>query len=201
MGGYGSGRGYRCDTKATTESQHRIDIRWLKKKGYLRPGSIGSLSWSWNGEQTGSIGYRIEKDQMILNYRHRPNRGEWEQVEQFITFDRTRCSYGGHRTWFRCTRCHRRVALLYGAGKYFYCRHCYNLAYGSQQEDKVDRLMRKARKIRRRLGASNNLSEPIWKKPKNMHQKTFDRLRQEADYANNLSVLIMGQRLGMDIKL
>ena len=33
MGGRGSGSWYRWDSKTTTESQHRIDIRWLKKHG------------------------------------------------------------------------------------------------------------------------------------------------------------------------
>lgn len=155
------------------------------------------MSWSRGDEQTGSICYRMEADRMILNYRHRPYGGEWEPVEQAISFDRTPCNYGGHRTWFLCPRCWKRVVVLYGAGKYFFCRRCYDLAYGSQQEGEVDRLMRKARKIRRRLGASNDLTEPIWFKPKNMHQNTFDRLRREADHANNLSWLIMGQRLGI----
>ena len=199
MGGYGSGRSYGWGGKATTESQQRIDIRWLKKQRYLRPGRVGSLSWSRGEKQTGSIGYRMKADSMILNYLHRPNGGEWEQVEENISFDCTPCNYGGYRAWFLCPRCWKRVAVLYGAGKYFFCRRCHNLAYGSQHEGKVDRLMRKARKIRRRLGASNNLSEAILFKPKNMHQKTFDRVRREADNANNLSLLIMGQRFGMRV--
>jgi hypothetical protein len=41
--------------------------------------------------------------------------------------------------------------------------------------------------------------EPILFKPKNMHQKTFDRLRREADHANNLSWIIMGQRYGIHL--
>jgi len=196
MGGSGSGSWYRWDSKTTTESQHRIDIRWLKKQGYLRPGNARLLSWSSRGEQTGSIRYRMEENRMILNYRHRPHGGEWEDVEQDISFDRTQCNYGGYRTWFLCPRCWKRVALLYGAGKYFRCRHCCNLTYASQQESQPDRLMRKARKIRERLGASENLSESILFKPKNMHQKTFDRLRREAEHANNLSWITMGQRLG-----
>ncbi len=194
MGGYGSGN--RWDSKTTTESQHWLDIRWLKKQGYLRPGNVGSLSWSRRGEQTGFINYRMETDRMILNYRYRLNGGEWEDVEQAISFDRTPCNYGGQRTWFLCSRCWQRVAVLYGAGKYFLCRHCYNLTYASQQESRADRLMQKARKIRERLGASNNLMEPILFKPKNMHQKTFDRLRIEEDHANTLSWVIAGQRFG-----
>jgi hypothetical protein len=170
-------------------------IRWLKKQGYLRSGIMGSLSWSWRDKKTGSIGFRIETDRIVLNYRHRPHGGDWEDVEQAISFNRTPCNYGGFRTWFLCPRCWRRVAVLYGVGKYFLCRHCYNLTYASQQEGRADRLMRKARKIRRRLGMGDDLIEPILFKPKNMHQKTFDRLRKEEERANDLSWVIMGQQL------
>jgi hypothetical protein len=199
MGGYGSGRWYRWDSKTTTESLHRIDIRWLKKQGYLRPGAAGSLSWSSRGEQTGSIGYRMGIDRMVLNYYHRPHGGEWEDVEQAISFDRTPCNYGGFRTWFLCPRCWQRVAVLYGAGKYFLCRHCYGLTYTSRQESRADRLMRKARKIRARLGVGDALSERILFKPKNMHQKTFDRLREEAEQAEHLGWIAVDQRFGLGI--
>lgn len=74
-----------------------------------------------------------------------------------------------------------------GAGKFFLCRPCCDLAYASQQESELDRLMRKAWKIRDRLGASADLTKPILFKPKNMHQKTFDRLRREADNASHRS--------------
>ena len=43
MGGSGSGSWHRWDSKATTESQLRIDIRWLKKQEYLRPGNYGII--------------------------------------------------------------------------------------------------------------------------------------------------------------
>ena len=154
MGGPGSGSWYRWYSKATTGSQNRIDIRWLKKQGYLRPGTAGTLSWSCGDEQTGSIGYRMEAEQMILNYRHRPHDGEWEDVKQIISFDRTSCNYGGHRKWFRCPQCWKRVAVLYGPGKYFYCRHCYDLTYACQQETPPFRLLSKAQKFREHLGAS-----------------------------------------------
>ena len=197
MGGLGSGSWYRWDSKTTTESQHRIDIRWLKKKGYIRPGATGSLSWSRGDEKTGSIAFRMENGRMILSYRHRPHGGEWESIEQTVSFDHTPCNYGGQRKWFLCPRCWRRVALLYGAGKYFFCRHCYHLTYSSQQESRPDRLMRKARKIRARLGAGDDFMESILFKPKNMHQKTFDRLRREAEQASNLAWIILAQGLGM----
>jgi hypothetical protein len=59
-----------------------------------------------------------------------------------------------------------------------------------------DRLMRKARKIRARLGVGDDLTEPILFKPKNMYQKTFDRLRKEEKHANDLSLVIVGQKFG-----
>ena len=197
MGGYGSGN--RWDSKTTTESQYWLDIRWLKKQGLLLPSTMGLLSWSCRDKKIGTIVYIMEADRMVLIYRYRPHGGEWEPVEQAISFDRTPCNYGGFRTWFLCPHCRRRVALIYGAGKYFLCRHCYNLTYASQQEDEATRLIRKARKIRERLGASNDLMEPILLKPKNMHWATFHRLRREAEQAGNLGRIVAVQRFGPGI--
>ena len=197
MGGFGSGSKGRWDAMPTTESQKRIDIRWLKQTGCLMPGTIGHLSWSYGGEPSGDIMYKMKDDTMTLNYNYRWNDGELEPVEQTIHFDRTPCHFGGFRKWFLCSGCGRRVAVLYGRGKLFLCRHCYGLAYGSQQETEVDRMLRKCRKIRDRLGASTNMTEPIWEKPKGMHRRTFDRLRMEADAANAHAWGIMGHRFGV----
>jgi len=197
MGGRGSGNWYRRGSKITTESQHQIDIRWLKKHGCLQSGNIGTLSWSENCKHTGSIHYRMESDHLILDYRHRRHSGEWEAVEQYISIDRTACNYGGYRHWFFCPNCFRRVAILYGTGKYFLCRHCYGLAYSSQQESLPERLMRKTRKIRNRLGGGNSLLDPFPIKPKNMHWKTYFRLRDKAERASSVCWLNWGQRLGI----
>ena len=182
MGGFGSGSWYRFNTKTTTESQHRIDVRVLKKWGYL-DGSMYFRSWSWSrcGEQTGSINYRVDSERMVLSYRHRVCGGAWESVEQTIYFDRTPCHYGGHRFWFLCPRCSRRVAVLYAAGKYFYCRHCYGLTYASQQERLGDRMIRKARNIRKQMDPDNTVFDLFPFKPKGMHQKTWDRIRWQIE--------------------
>ena len=194
MGGIGSGQGFRWSSKATTESQHRIDIRWLKRRGYLRAGSTGSMSWSRGGEPTGSIGFRMKPNQIILSYRRKSDGDEWEEVEQTIWFDHTPCNFGGHRTWFRCPHCRRRVALLYGVSKFFLCRHCYGLTYTTQQLSSGDRLMEKARKIRQRMGGSDDLSEPFPGKPKGMHWRTYWRLCEEAEQAEEIAWMLIGQR-------
>ena len=60
----------------------------------------------------------------------------------------TPCPFGGQRWWFICPlqNCDRRVGVLYlpYGGKYFGCRHCYNLTYESvQKHDKrIDYLIR-----------------------------------------------------------
>jgi len=198
MGGMGSGNWYR-DKKTTTEEVHRIDIRYMRKQGLLRwPGSIGSLSWSRDGKQTGSIRYRVEQDCLVLMYRYRSYGEEWKEIEEPVWFERTPCNYGGERLWFHCPHCGRRVAVLYGAGVRFLCRHCYDLSYGSQNETYMDRMMRKAWKIRQRLGSSEDLMEPIWeKKPKGMHWKTFERLLREERKANRASTFLMAKKLEM----
>jgi hypothetical protein len=76
------------------------------------------------------------------------------------------------------------VALLYGPGKYFLCRYCYNLRYESQREDKKDRALRRAQKIRQRLGGSANMLEPFPERPKGMHHGTYIRLYWERDEAH-----------------
>ncbi len=62
---------------------------------------------------------------------------------------------------------------MYGPGKYFLCRHCYDLRYESQREDKGHRALRWAQKIRTRLGGSANMMEPFPERPKGMHHDTY----------------------------
>jgi hypothetical protein len=194
---YGSGDWYRWDSKATVESQKKIDIRLIKKRGHLHPSTSGTLSWGIRGENHNVIGFRVETDRLVLNYFNQQNDGGWEKIKDEIFFTWTPCNYGGNRVWFLCPGCNRRVAIIYG-GKYYRCRHCHNLTYSSQRESKPDRLLRKAQNIRERLGVSGNITVPILFKPKNMHQKTFDRLRREAGDAIKLYCkIIWRQRQGV----
>ncbi len=64
----------------------------------------------------------------------------------------------------------------------------------TQQESREDRLMRRARTIRCRLGGGANLLEPFPVKPKNMHWKTYEELRREAEIAHQKSLVLASQR-------
>ena len=176
MGGLGSGNWYRWDKKRTTEEVNRVDIRYMKKRRLLRPGNSGSLSWSCGEEQTGSVRYQVNNNYLRLIYRTRTYGDDWQEMDEKIWFQRTSCNYGGQRLWFSCPHCHSRVAIIYGNGMRFLCRHCYGLPYASQGETSLDRLARKIRKIRTRLDVDIDLDFPIYMKPKGMHWKTFDKL-------------------------
>jgi len=67
------------------------------------------------------------------------------------------------------------VAVLYGPGRYFLCRHCYDLSYQSQRDTKMYWALHRAQDIRRRLGGSANMMEPFPEKPKGIHWKTYER--------------------------
>lgn len=179
MGGPRSGNWYRWDKKSLTMEQKQIDIRWLKKQNYLQPGTSGSLSWSCNGESSGYINYVMEQDKMILQYRYRIRGEEWSDVEETVKFDRTPCNFGGDRKWFLCPRCFKRIAILYGAGKYFLCRHCYDLTYDSCNTNSIQRIFDKATKLKEQLGGRAGMAYPIPDKPKGMHWKTYYRIRKE----------------------
>ena len=48
-GGMGSSDWIRLGNKSTVDSQHAVDIRYLKKQGALWGGNNGSLTWSQQG--------------------------------------------------------------------------------------------------------------------------------------------------------
>jgi len=190
MGGMGSGNWYRFDKKATTGECHSVDVRYLHREGLLKPGNWFSLRWSRAGRETGSIQGAVigseKPEQVILTYRHRsgPVR-EWEDVREFVPLTWTVCNFGGERPWFICpgAGCGRRVAVLYEPGRYFLCRHCYDLVYESQRENAMYRALHKAQSIRERLGGSASMMAPFPDRPKGMHHETYWRLREEHDEA------------------
>jgi hypothetical protein len=199
LGGEGSGNWYRFDKKTTTGECHSVDVRYLHRNGLLKPGHSFSLRWSRAGRQTGSIGGVAYRDQLTLLYRHRRGLGgEWEDVKETVPLTWTACNFGGERPWFICPGgdCGRRVAVLYGPGRYFLCRHCYDLAYQSQRDNAMYRALHKAQSIRERLGGSANMMEPFPEKPTGMHSRTYERLwwkHHEAEMAQ-----LIGMREWLD---
>jgi hypothetical protein len=202
MGGVGSGNWYRFDKKTTTDECHSVDVRYLHRHDLLIPGRWFSLCWSRAGRETGSIQGVVSvgdlPDQVALLYRHRRGLGgEWEDVREPVALTWTACNFGGERPWFICpgAGCGRRVAVLYGPGRYFLCRHCYDLVYESQRENEMHRALRRAQTIRERLGGSANMTKPFPEKQKGMHWRTYDRLWWKHHEAEMEQLIGMRERL------
>jgi len=175
------------------EACRSLDVNLLNRKGCLAPGWSGGWQWTSDGEQVASINLRAEADRLHLSYRMRLGGGDWDNVEEPVAIIRIPCRYGGSRPYFICpgvvngVACGRRVAKLHGPGRYFLCRHCYRLAHASQSEDTWDRTLRKANKIRTRLGGDPGMLEIFPERPKGMWRRTYERLRDEAFEAEILA--------------
>jgi hypothetical protein len=181
MGGHGSGRYCRWSNTTTLEEVKRIDIRYMRRQGLLRPNRTGSLNWTYNGEPAGDIRYSCHADRIVFNYRFRSGGGDWEPVEQVVYFDRTPCHIGGDRLWFRCPYCHRRCDVLAIADKYPACRKCYRLPYRSQCEDCLGRLQRRQEKLEAMLWGDKR---KWWRKAKRERlEAEWERIAIAADDA------------------
>ncbi|MBK7282257.1 hypothetical protein [Candidatus Aalborgicola defluviihabitans] len=100
-----------------------------------------------------------------------------------------------------CPSCGKRVAVLYGPGKYFACRRCCGLGYASQKEGLGDRSSRQADKIRNRLGWQAGILNGEGGRPKGMHWATYRRLKAEYDRLVQISFHDIGLKLGFLDKL
>jgi hypothetical protein len=180
MGGFGSGNRYNHSGGGTCEGMRRVDLRLMRRRGYLSPGATGSLSWSVNGEPCGSISFRNVAGGLRLIYRATDYSGEWQSIDELVQLTETAQHLGGSRHWFKCPRCSRRCLVLYG-GTYFRCRRCHRLRYQSQREDALQRSLSQAQRTRRKLGGSGSLDDPFPARPKGMHLRTYRRLHKRAD--------------------
>ncbi|WP_459857628.1 hypothetical protein [Dongia sp. agr-C8] len=175
------------------ESCRSIDVNRLHKTGCLQPGWRGGWQWTADGRKVASINLRTEADRLNLSYRIRISGGEWEDVSETVRIVQVPCPFGGTRPYFICpgvvngVACGRRAAKLHGSGRYFLCRHCYRLAYASQSEGEWDRALRRANRIRQRLGGDPGMTELLPNRPKGMWRRTYGRLRKRALEAETLA--------------
>ena len=183
MGGVLSGR--RKDrARKTVECYWMLDVNQLSEKGCLRPGCSSTCRWI-TGNEVVSINLRAEAGRVHLSYTVRVGNGEREDIAETIPIVHLRCRFGGTRAFFLCpgpgegTDCGRRIAKLHLSGRYFLCRHCNRLAYASQYEQPWERALRRANKLKQRLGIDVGIAEPFPDKPKGMWVRTYACLLDE----------------------
>jgi hypothetical protein len=183
MGGLGSGR--RKDrARKTVESYLMLDVNHLAEKGCLRSGWSGACQWT-DGNEVALINLCAEVKRLHLSYTVRVRDGERQDMAETIPIVHLRCRFGGTRAFFICrgpgdgAECGRRITKLHLYRHHFLCRHCNQLAYASQYEQPWQRALRRANKLKYRLGIKVGIDEPFPDRPKGMWTRTFDRLLVE----------------------
>lgn len=153
--------------KAKAELSLSLDIRELKRQGYLN--CFTPFSWHWttnHDDHVGSATIHVRGDMLSLSYTI-----SGRYIENLLQINAMPCYFGGERLWFACPQCRDRCARVFlnrRNGKYA-CRKCVGITYYSQSEDAMDRAWRKQNKLERKL-------DKYWMKPKGMHQRTHTKL-------------------------
>ena len=191
MGGLGSGR-WKNRVRKTVGSYRMLDIDQLSEMGCLRPGWSGACQWT-DGIEVASINLRAEVKRLHLSYTVRVGDGERQDMTETIPIVHLRCRFGGTRAFFLCpgpgdgADCGRRITKLHLLQCYFLCRHCNQLAYASQYEQPWKRALRRASKLKQRLGVGGGIAEPLPDKPKGMWTRTYGCLLDEILQAEMLA--------------
>lgn len=162
-------------TRTYCEYLIRLDVRGFLpgrtgRPNLLQPGNTFVTHWEHHGEVTHAALIRVTHDYLTI---------EWASAglpqQATLALERTGCHLGGSRTWLLCPRCGKRVAVLFGWGR-FQCRACIGADFKCQSETKQDRALRRAGKLRRRLGWAPGVINPKGGRPKGMHSNVYANL-------------------------
>ena len=162
MGGWSSGR-YRTRNAGAVEATLRIDMRALRRRGFVKPGCVMSGLWRWSqsGEASGSVALAVELDGpdaggiLRLNYAQ-DGVPRCDRVSIIAAL----CRYGGHRFYFLCPVRDARCEVLSFAHGRWASRQAQKLAYFSQSEDALGRLHRARAKAEARAFGMDGHAAP-----------------------------------------
>lgn len=181
MGGPNSGKSWSKPSKAVLDDYRSLDVRHFNRVGAFSHRRSGTVSWTRGGKDCGYAFYVANHDFLTLKYDYSLTGDEPQSLKMDIPITWTPCHLGGFRPWFVCPGCRRRVALLYES-RTFHCRRCLNLTYRSQKESSVERAIRRAEKVREALGWRVGILHPDGGRPKGMHRRTFQALKQRQQH-------------------
>lgn len=178
MGGYGSGRtGGTCTAEGT--ASYVLTAKMLKSLPHLTS-CTAEGTWRWSDGFT--LSYLIDARNPnfpILRLTHETRDGAEESTTYEVRLTSMPTSFNGRRWWFECPSVRSRIFKLYlpNGGRRFLSRRAYRLGYACQRETRVDRLMRKARKLHRALGGHGEEIGDGWvpPKPKGMRWRTYEK--------------------------
>jgi hypothetical protein len=175
-------------TRSTVESIRKIDVNALHRKGCFADSRREfPITWSIGGRTTDVVIASSDRWDMELRY-YSDNKNEPVRLNIPITW--TECALGGSRPWFKCA-CGRRVGTLFERHQFYVCRTCRGSIYEAQQfsRKRRERTSFPGFRIRERLGGRPNLLDPFPTKPKGLHWRTYNRLKERADASERNTVI------------
>jgi hypothetical protein len=189
--------------KNLTEDNGWLNVQVLKRRGMIHIGkSFGPSGFVYvsdspsgkNGATEFDCFFRVKIDRnhiVLKDPQASPTRSSMTVVE----LERTPCTFGGEREWFRCPQmdCGRRVGVLYRTNEIM-CRKCARLKYQTQYLSRYDRSLRKCQSIRLELHGSANLLEDFPARPKGMRRARYLGLRARSARAEEFCREDMAKR-------
>lgn len=183
MGGYSSGR-YRERNRGTVNAAIRLDIRAMRRQGFLQPGAVtsGAQRWTWEatGEETGSVSVSVnltDPEAGLALVRFTLN---GDPRSQEIRIESRPMRYGGRRFYFVCPRTLRRCEVLPMVGGVFASRQAHRLTYHSQSLTALDRLRDRSWKLEKRLWPDKGSRRP---RPRGKNRQRLLAAWERADMA------------------
>lgn len=165
--------------RMTVEQMRVIDIHVMYRAGYLKP---GEYTWHWGADTRMSDQAKLTttESQITLQYRYLSATG-WSEISEVIPLDWVPCPFGGKRPVLRCLGkdgkpCGRASWRLHARDGLFRCRICYDLMHTCQREDRWERALRRAQKVREKYGMERNILYEKTQKPKGMHWTTYGKI-------------------------
>jgi hypothetical protein len=171
--------------KLKAENASALDVAYLSRHGHLVAGNWKRVCWQQYGE------VRLEGLVKAFDGHVTVDIGFHTH---WIGLTQTPCHFGGHRRWFICPRCNKRMGCLYMRHGRFACRRCNRISYESQSGDAEDRLIWKYHILKHKMGnlklqpprsrgrIHNNFLEVAWQ---------YDAMLEEA-----LSRIVMADAAG-----
>ena len=139
MGGFGSGRWHRWNSKPIVEHYPALNVNHLARHRLLRPDCTGSLVWPRIG-----TGRRILSAQFFVGPDYQNEFGQCrfltvrcqlsgEEFDRVVLLRPTPQHFGGQRWWLVCPNCGGRFGKLYWKDLQFTCRRCGGMTYYSSK--------------------------------------------------------------------
>jgi hypothetical protein len=161
------------------EDRRSIPIRRLHKAGGLTPGWHGAWLWLDDNGQVAFLEFAGGRDHVLVRHWSILEDSRLKSVDRLLGILWRPCPFGGERPFFLCPACKRPRLRLYDMLSFFMCRVCARLFHASRSENPQTRALRRAYKLRMRLGGAPDAVEPIPPRPKGMHWHTYERLTDE----------------------